>query len=150
MIEKGSRLGRYTILARIGAGGMGQVWRACDECLQREAAIKVLPGGLAGDPGRLRRLENEARALAGLSHPSNLQVHEPGQRWRRTFVVTELPEGETLRERLGRGPLVWRHGVETGAGVAGGVGHGPFLPTEIGFEPQWDDPAFQRLIRPRD
>ena len=101
----GARLGPYEILSAIGAGGMGEVWRARDPRLGREVAIKVLPAGAVGDPDRLARLEREARLLASLNHPNIATLHafehEDGIR----FLVMEVVEGQNLGERLTRGPL---------------------------------------------
>jgi eukaryotic-like serine/threonine-protein kinase len=99
----GTRLGSYEILALLGAGGMGQVYRARDTRLGREVAIKVLPADLANDPEALSRLEREARAVAQLSHPNILAIHDFGRQGETTYAVMELLEGETLRERLEQG-----------------------------------------------
>lgn len=97
---RGTRLGPYEILAPLGAGGMGEVYRALDPRLGREVAIKVLPGDLVMDPDRLRRFEKEARAVGALNHPNVLIVHDVGSHGGAPYVVTELLEGETLREIL--------------------------------------------------
>src|SRR5881296_1748572 len=94
----GTRLGVYEILAPIGAGGMGEVYRARDTRLGREVAIKVLPAALAKDPDRLRRFEQEARAAGQLNHPNILTVYEFGVHEGAPFIVSELLEGGTLRE----------------------------------------------------
>src|SRR3989337_57054 len=93
-------LGPYRIVARLGAGGMGEVYRARDTRLEREVAIKVLPEQLARDPLALARFEREARAVAALSHPNILAIYDVGSPNETAYVVTELLEGETLRERL--------------------------------------------------
>ena len=98
----GRQLGHFRIEGPLGAGGMGEVYRARDTRLDREVAIKVLPEAVARDPVRLARFEREARALAQLSHPNILAVHEFGREGDVTFVVTELLHGETLRQRLSR------------------------------------------------
>jgi serine/threonine protein kinase/Tol biopolymer transport system component len=100
-LTPGTRLGSYEITAAIGAGGMGEVYRARDPKLGRDVAIKVLPASVAGDPDRLARFEREAQAVASLSHPNIVSVFEFGARDGTPFVVMELLEGETLRERLG-------------------------------------------------
>src|ERR1700694_412313 len=96
----GARLGRYEVIAVIGAGGMGEVYRARDTRLDRDVAIKVLPAAFAQDDHRLSRFEREAKAIAALSHPNILAIHDTGTHDGQMFVVTELLEGETLRERL--------------------------------------------------
>ena len=104
----GRSLGPYRIEAPLGAGGMGQVYRAHDAKLGREVALKVLPPDLATDPDRLARFEREARLLAGLSHPAILTIHDIGIHDAVPYVVTELLEGETLREVLTRRQPTWR------------------------------------------
>ena len=102
MLSAGARLGPYEILSPLGAGGMGEVYRALDPRLGREVAIKVLPEAVATDPERLRRFEKEARAAGALNHPNILTVHDVGSHDGTFYVVTELLEGETLREVLVR------------------------------------------------
>ncbi len=97
-----TRLGPYEVLGLIGAGGMGEVYKARDTRLGRTVAIKVLPDDVSGDADRLRRFEREARAVAALNHPNILTVHDVGSQGGTSFVVTELLEGETLREMLSR------------------------------------------------
>src|SRR6266446_5534175 len=94
----GSRLGPYEIIAPIGAGGMGEVYRARDARLGRDVAIKVLPAAYSADPDRLRRFEQEARAAAALNHPNIVAIHDIGSRDGSPYVVQELLEGSTLRE----------------------------------------------------
>lgn len=120
-IAPGDRLGSYEVLGPLGVGGMGEVWRAWDPNLGREVAIKVLPEGFAEDPGHLRRFQQEAQALAALSHPGIVQVHDAGQQEGRHFLVMELVMGETLRQRLAKGRLPWRKAVELAAAVAEGL-----------------------------
>jgi serine/threonine protein kinase len=111
----------YEILAAIGSGGMGEVYRARDTRLNREVAIKVLPGLFSTDAERLRRFEQEARAAAALNHPNILVVYQLGIHEGAPFLVSELLEGETLRERLKRGPLPVRKVIELGAQIARGL-----------------------------
>jgi Tol biopolymer transport system component len=99
-LAAGARLGPYEILAPLGAGGMGEVFRARDARLGREVAVKVLPPGLAGDEERRRRFELEARAASGLNHPNIVAVHDIGEEGGTHYVVSELLEGQTLRARL--------------------------------------------------
>ena len=120
-LSTGTRLGPYEILAPLGAGGMGEVYRARDTRLGREVAVKVLPAHRAQDPDALARLEREAQAVAALSHPNILAIHDLGTDQGVFFVVTELLEGETLRNRLASSPLPWRKAVEIGAAIADGL-----------------------------
>jgi TolB-like protein/Tfp pilus assembly protein PilF len=120
-IEPGTRFGPYEIISSLGAGGMGEVYRARDARLGREVAIKVLPGSVADDPERMARFEREARALAALSHPHTLAIFDFGLQAGITYAVTELLEGETLRQRLDRERLPWRRTVEFAAAVAEGL-----------------------------
>jgi serine/threonine protein kinase/tetratricopeptide (TPR) repeat protein len=117
----GSRLGPYEVFSPIGAGGMGEVYRAKDTRLGRDVAIKVLPAEFAADPQRLKRFEQEARAVAALSHPNILAIHDIGSHEGAPFIVTELLEGETLRDRLKGGSLTVRSAVEIAVQIAHGV-----------------------------
>src|ERR1700683_4931399 len=124
-LSSGARLGPYEIVAPLGAGGMGEVYRARDTRLKREVAIKVLPAGISSDPDRLRRFEQEALATAALNHPNILAVFDIGTQDIGTqegapYLVSELLEGETLREQLGRGKLVVRKTTDYGVQVARG------------------------------
>ena len=120
-ISAGTRLGPYEIVSPLGAGGMGEVYRARDTRLGREVAVKVLPAHRAQDPEALARLEREAQAVAALSHPNILAIHDLGTDRGVFYVVTELLEGETLRNRLASSALPWRKAVETGAAIADGL-----------------------------
>src|SRR5262245_27771106 len=100
---------------------MGEVYRARDTRLEREGAIKVLPAPFAHDPGRRARFEREAKAVAALSHPNILAIHDCGTEQGVAFAVMELLEGETLRRRLARGAVPWRKAVEIGAAIADGL-----------------------------
>ena len=120
-MRTGTRLGPYEITGQLGAGGMGVVYRARDPRLGRDVAIKVLPAEVAADPERLRRFEQEARAVAALSHPNVLAVHDVGCHEGAPYLVEELLDGESLRERLGRERLAWRRAVEIAAAVADGL-----------------------------
>src|ERR1044071_324307 len=119
-LAPGTRLGPYEILAPIGAGGMGEVYRARDPRLNRDVAIKVLPERLANDPQALARFEREAKAVAALSHPNILAIHDFGSEAGIAYAVTELLEGETLRRSLSRA-MPWRRAVETGIAIADGL-----------------------------
>jgi eukaryotic-like serine/threonine-protein kinase len=120
-LAPGTRLGPYEVIAPLGAGGMGEVYRAKDGRLGRSVAVKVLPDRLARDEEARRRFEREARAVAALSHPNILAIHDFGADADLAYAVMELLEGETLRARLGRGPLPWRKAVETGVAIADGL-----------------------------
>jgi len=117
-LKPGTQLGRYEITAPLGAGGMGEVYRAHDERLDRDVAIKVLPEAVAQNPDRLARFEREAKAIAKLSHPNILEIHDFGRASEVTYAVTELLEGETLRGQLEGGQLGWRRAIEIGAAIA--------------------------------
>ena len=94
----GRTLGHYRITAKLGEGGMGEVYRAHDERLDRDVAVKVLPESVAQRPDRLARFNREAKAVAKLAHPNILAIHHLGIEDDRPFIVTELLEGETLRD----------------------------------------------------
>ena len=118
-----SKLGPYEIVSAIGAGGMGEVYRARDPRLGRDVAVKVLPPSFSADPDRLRRFELEARAAAALNHPNILAVHDVGSHESAPYLVSELLEGETLRERLSQphAGLPVRKAVEYAVQIAHGL-----------------------------
>ena len=120
-LTPGTILGQYEIRATLGAGGMGEVYRAHDTRLDREVAIKVLPESLTSDSDRLRRFEQEARAAAALNHPNILAVHQMATEGNVSFMVTELLDGETLRERLRRGPIPLRKAIDYAVQIAHGL-----------------------------
>ncbi|HVQ76945.1 MAG TPA: serine/threonine-protein kinase, partial [Candidatus Binatia bacterium] len=105
-LRPGDRLGPYEIVTLLGAGGMGEVWRARDPRLEREVALKVLSAELAGDAERLARLEREARALAALSHPNIVTIHSVEEAGGVRFLTMELVEGETLDRLIPAGGMV--------------------------------------------
>ena len=116
------RFGRYELLARVGAGGMGEVWRARDNDLQRDVAVKFLPEPFAKDALRLSRFEQEARAASQLNHPNIVTIHEFGDSSGVKYIVMELVQGRTLRElTLENRPLALRRLLEIGAQVADGL-----------------------------
>src|ERR1700680_4089355 len=120
-LPRGIKLGSYEIVSSLGAGGMGEVYRARDESLSREVAIKVLPKELASDPDRLRRFEQEARAAAALNHPNILAVHQMGTYEGVRYPVSELLEGETLRESRRNEPGLLHKAIDYGVQIAHGV-----------------------------
>src|SRR4029453_12698716 len=117
----GTRLGPYLVEAPIGVGGMGEVYRARDTRLNRDVAIKVLPATLVADKDRAARFEREAQAVAALSHPNILAIHDVGVQDGVTYAVTELLDGETLRDRLKAGALPTRKAIELGVQLARGL-----------------------------
>jgi eukaryotic-like serine/threonine-protein kinase len=120
-LQPGTRLGAYDILGLLGAGGMGEVYRARDTRLDRKVAVKVLPAQLSDDPVALARFEREAKAVAALSHPSILAIFDFGTADGIAYAVTELLEGETLGARLAHGPLPVRKAVEYAIQIAIGL-----------------------------
>lgn len=121
MLQTSTWLGPYEILAPLGKGGMGEVYRARDSRLGREVAVKVLPEMFARDEDRLARFRREAQAVAALAHPNILVLHDIGAANGLPYIVTELLEGETLRERLSHAALPWRKAMEIGQAVAEGL-----------------------------
>jgi len=120
-LQAGAKLGTYEIIAPLGAGGMGEVYRARDPQLGRDVAIKILPASLTRDPDRLRRFEQEARAAAALNHPNILAVYQLGMHEGAPYLVSELLEGVTLREQLSRGPAPVRKAVDYATQTARGL-----------------------------
>jgi serine/threonine protein kinase len=120
-LTTGTRLGHYEIRSAIGSGGMGEVYRARDTRLERDVAIKVLPHHLASDAQALARFEREAKAVAALSHPNILAIHDFGTDDGTAYAVTELLEGETLRDRLAAGALPPKKVVQIAAEIARGL-----------------------------
>jgi len=117
----GAKLDGYEVLGLVGSGGMGEVYRARDPVLKREVAIKVLPSFVSQDSDRLRRFEQEAQAAAALNHPNILAVHRFGTFEGAPYLVSELLEGETLRQQLDRGPLPVRKAIDYGVQIAHGL-----------------------------
>jgi serine/threonine protein kinase len=118
----GSRVGIYEIVAPLGAGGMGEVYRARDPKLRREVAIKILPAAFAADPDRLARFEREAHAVAALSHPNILAIHDFGSDNGVTYAVMELLEGQSLRDALVGSALPPRQVIDYGCQIARALG----------------------------
>src|SRR6266496_2890427 len=120
-IAAATRLGPYEIIAPVGAGGMGEVYRARDTRLGRDVAVKVLPSTYSDDKERLRRFEQEACAAGALNHPNILSIYDVGTHDGAPYVVSELLEGESLKERLGDGPLAQRKTIDYAVQMAHGL-----------------------------
>lgn len=120
-LPPGTRLGRFEVRELLGSGGAGSVYRALDPTLGREVAIKALAGAFHDDPGALRRFEREARVLASVNHPNVAVIHGLEVMGGAPYLILELVEGETLDERLRRGPLSWRDAVEVARQIAEGL-----------------------------
>src|SRR5215471_19901125 len=121
VLPAGTRFGPYEIQSPLGAGGMGEVYRAHDARLGRTVAIKVLPASFSMDRDRLQRFIQEARAAAGLNHPNILSIFDIGEEQASPYIVSELLEGETLREKLRAGPIQVRRAVEYALQTARGL-----------------------------
>jgi eukaryotic-like serine/threonine-protein kinase len=120
-LKVGTRCGPYEIMGAIGAGGMGEVYRATDTRLGRDVALKVLPQALTADKDRLWRFEQEAKTVAALNHPNIMGIHDIGTFEGAPFLVSELLEGETLRQKIDGGPIPTRRTVEYALGIAKGL-----------------------------
>lgn len=120
-LDPGTRLGPYDVLSQIGAGGMGEVYKARDPKLDRFVAIKVLPSNLAQSGDLLARFEREAKAVAALNHPNILGIYDFGRDGTQAYAVMELLEGESLRERLKAGPISPRKVIEFAQQIAEGL-----------------------------
>src|SRR5437667_8054724 len=139
----GETIGHYRISESIGAGGMGEVYLATDITAGRKAALKLLPARFTGDADRLKRFEREARAVVGLNHPNILTVYEIGEDNSIHYIASELIEGETLRERLTRGPMQLSEVLDVAIQVTGalaaahqaGIVHRDIKPENIMLRP---------------
>jgi eukaryotic-like serine/threonine-protein kinase len=120
-LTSGVHLGPYEIYSLLGSGGMGEVYRGRDPRLGRDVAIKVLPSNASSDPGRLQRFEQEARAAAALNHPNILAVYDVGVHEGVPYIVSELLEGQTLRQRVSQGPIPVRTALDYAVQVAQGL-----------------------------
>jgi serine/threonine protein kinase len=120
-LTKGTKLGDFEILSLLGSGGMGEVYRARDLRLERDVAIKVLPTFVSCNPERLRRFEQEAKAAAVLNHPNILAVFQMGKHEGAPYLVSELLEGETLREQVKHGPMALKRVMDYGVQIAHGL-----------------------------
>src|SRR5215471_14949188 len=121
-LVRGTRLGPYEISAPLGAGGMGEVYRARDMRLERTVAVKILPPHLSSDPLRKQRFEREAKTISSLNHPHICVLYDVGQQDGIDYLVMECVEGETLEKRLEKGPLPVEQVVKIGAEVADALG----------------------------
>src|ERR671933_446927 len=120
-ISPGVKLGRYEIRSKLGEGGMGEIYRARDPKIGRDVAIKVLPPAFSADKERLARFEQEAQAAGALNHPNILSIYDVDTHDGALYVVSELLEGETLRERLGGAPLPQRKAIDYAQQLAHGL-----------------------------
>src|SRR5215831_12128617 len=120
-LAAGTRLGAYEVVSPLGAGGMGEVWRARDGRLGREVAIKVLPSEVVGDPGRLKRFEKEARAASALNHPNIVTIYDIGSADSVAFIAMERIDGKTLRELLFAAPMPIKRLLQIAAQIAEGL-----------------------------
>src|SRR6202162_1345339 len=120
-LSPGTHLGPYEILAPIGAGGIGEGYKSRAKKLDRDVAVKVLPQSVAADPDTLARFEREAKAVAALSHPNILAIHDFGNQEGIAYAVMELLEGETLRGKLDAGPITQKQAVDYALQVARGL-----------------------------
>src|SRR5215813_13815273 len=117
-LETGTALGRYEIRAKIGEGGMGEVYLAQDMKLDRKAALKILPADVAADRSRMNRFVQEAKAASALNHPNILTIHEIDETESGHFIATEFIEGETLRIRMGRAAFTATEALEVSTQIA--------------------------------
>ena len=145
-LTSGSRRGPYEILAPLGAGGMGEVYRARDTRLERDVAIKALPAEFAGDAERLARFQREARLLASLNHPNVAAIYGLEEAEGARYLVLEIVEGETLAQKLAAGPLPIEEALAVCAQIAAGVSSGPRRGRDpSGLEARQRDGAARRL-----
>jgi Tol biopolymer transport system component len=120
-LNPGARLGAYEVVSRLGAGAMGEVYRARDSRLGRDVALKILPAEFASNPDRRRRFEQESRAASALSHPNIVAVYDVGDQDGVSYIVSELVDGESLRDLIDRGPVPLRKAIDLAAQIADGL-----------------------------
>src|SRR5580698_7670178 len=120
-LTAGAKLDGYELLGLLGAGGMGEVYRAHDSALKRDVAIKILPSFVSQDRDRLWRFEQEAQAAAALNHPNILAIHRFGVFGGAPYLVSELLVGDTLRQQLQHGPIPLRKAIDYGVQIARGL-----------------------------
>src|SRR5256885_15795246 len=118
VLAPGTKLGPYEVVAPLGAGGMGEVYRARDARLERDVAVKILPQHLSSDPGLKARFEREARSISALSHPHICHLYDIGSQDGTDYLVMELLQGQTLAQRLEKGPLPLKQALECGIEIA--------------------------------
>src|SRR6202163_1891075 len=116
-LTSGTRLGPYEILSPLGAGGMGEVYRAKDTRLDRTVAVKILPSHLSDDPEAQQRFEREARTISSLNHPHICVLHDVGSQDGTSYLVMEYLQGESLEARLQKGALPWKQALECGVQI---------------------------------
>src|ERR1700716_140434 len=121
MLAPDTQIGPYKIVAAIGTGGMGEVYRALDARLDRVVALKIFPPEFSADRDRLHRFEREARSASSLNHPNIVTIYELGEEGATHYIAMELIEGKTLRELLAAGKLPLRKAIEIAAQVAEGL-----------------------------
>src|SRR5438067_2811786 len=142
-IASGTKIGPYEVLAPLGAGGMGEVYRAKDTRLGRDVAIKILPKVMSADPERKQRFQREAKTISSLNHPNICTLHDIGSQDGLDYLVMECVEGETLAKRLEKGPLPLEQVLKLGAQIADaldkahrtGVVHRDLKPANIMLTP---------------
>src|SRR4051812_15456047 len=120
-LSAGDRLGAYQIISKLGAGAMGEVYKARDTRLERDVALKILPAEFANNPDRRRRFELESRAASALNHPNIVAVYDAGDDQGYAYIVSEFVDGESLRDVVSRGPMPVRRVVEIGSQLADGL-----------------------------
>src|SRR5215831_11019502 len=116
-LNPGTKLGPYEIVSPLGAGGMGEVYRATDTRLDRTVAVKILPEHLAASPEARQRFEREARTISSLNHPHICVLHDVGSQNGTSYLVMEFVQGETLEERLQKGPLPLKQALQYGVQI---------------------------------
>src|SRR5689334_4088315 len=121
VLSPGTKLGRYEIRSRLGAGGMGEVYLAQDTSLDRKVALKVLPAAVATDPDRMRRFEHEAKAASGLNHPNIITIYEIDQSGPTSFIAMEFIDGSTLRQRMEGQPMPLEEVLNVAIQIAGAL-----------------------------
>src|SRR6266550_643424 len=120
-LSAGTKLGRYEIRSKIGAGGMGEVYLAQDTKLDRKVALKILPAEVAAHPDRMKRFVQEAKAASALNHPNIITIYEIDETESGHFIATEFIDGETLRERESNAPLKWTESLDIASQIAGAL-----------------------------
>src|SRR6202165_3707177 len=120
-LAPGTKLGPYETLSPLGSGGMGEVYRARDMRLGRDVAIKILAREMSADPARKQRFEREAKTISGLNHPHICVLHDVGSQDGMDYLVMECVEGETLANRLAKGPMPTEQGIKVSGAIAEGL-----------------------------